>query len=231
MAGNSVVNFHPPDPGGPPSRTPSSDGGHPRRSDPLRGGGRREGWQELAGVYLTPPRSREAPGRPQWSPCPTTGREKSALMQTLRVCVRPPGGGAPLAPAGSVPVRRMAPDREGHPALPNPPRPPLRVDRAAAQLGSVWWSQHMGRQRRQARGPQTQYALPPATRVTRPLAASRRAGARPSGAPAAASAKARRTLAAGQSPAMGMAGDAEELGARPAASRVVLCPFGACGNP
>ncbi len=68
---------------------------------------------------------------------PTTRREKGALLQTLRVCVRPPGGGAPLAPAGSVPIRRMAPDREGHPALPNPPRPPSRVDRAAVRLALV----------------------------------------------------------------------------------------------
>jgi len=49
--------------------------------------------------------------------------EKGALMQTLRVCVRSPGGGAPLAPADGVPVPRVAGKQEGPPALLHPPRP------------------------------------------------------------------------------------------------------------
>lgn len=44
-------------------------------------------------------------------------------MQTLRVCVRSPGGSAPLAPADGVPVHRAAMDREALPALHNPPEP------------------------------------------------------------------------------------------------------------
>ena len=68
---------------------------------------------------------------------PTTGREKGAPLQTLRVCVRPPRGSTALAPAGGVPVRRRAPDREGRPALPNPPWPPSRVDHAAVRLALV----------------------------------------------------------------------------------------------
>lgn len=57
-------------------------------------------------------------------PGPAEQGEKGALMQTLRVCVRSPGGRAPLAPADGVPVWRSAPEQEGPPALPYPPQPP-----------------------------------------------------------------------------------------------------------
>src|SRR5699024_4793625 len=63
--------------------------------------------------------------------------ERRAHLCKPAVCVRSPGGGTALAPADGAPVRRMAPDREARPALPNPPGPPSRVDRAAAQLGPV----------------------------------------------------------------------------------------------
>lgn len=54
------------------------------------------------------PRSEERLAEPwratgRLSTDPTTGREKGALMQTLRVCVRSPRGGAALAPADGVP--------------------------------------------------------------------------------------------------------------------------------
>ena len=47
-------------------------------------------------------------------------------MQTLRVCVRSPGGGAALAPADGVPGPSgwRTPEQEGPPALPHPPGPP-----------------------------------------------------------------------------------------------------------
>ncbi len=84
---------------------------------------------------------------------PTTGREKGALMQTLRVCVRLPRGSAPPSPAGGVPVRRVAPDREGRPALPNPPRPASRVDRARAQLAPVLATAARGSAAKEERSP------------------------------------------------------------------------------
>jgi hypothetical protein len=65
---------------------PQRAAGGRRRADPVGGVGRREGWQELAGVYLTSPRSREAPGRPPLRAHPTTGREKGAPLQTRWVC-------------------------------------------------------------------------------------------------------------------------------------------------
>ena len=64
-------------------------------------------------------------------------RDKGAPLQTLRVCVRPPGDGAALPPPVASPStarrwsrRRVPPSRTllGHPA---------RVDRAVAQRGPV----------------------------------------------------------------------------------------------
>ena len=50
-------------------------------------------------------------------------------MQTLRVCVRSPGGSAMLAPADGVPGPSgwRTPEQEARPALPYPPRPPCAV--------------------------------------------------------------------------------------------------------
>jgi hypothetical protein len=174
MAGNRVVNFHP----------------------RARRGGRL--------TVLGGARARRPEGR------------RAHFRKPVGFAVRPPGDGALLAPAGSVPVRRRALDREGRPALPHPPWPPSRVDRAAVQFAPVLrgrstWLGHEGRALATGQSPamghgreaHTQYALPPATRVTRRPAAARWAGARLNGALIVASAKARRTLAAGQSPAMG----------------------------
>ncbi len=59
------------------------------------------------------------------------------LCKPVGFAVRPPGDGALLVPAGSVPVHREAVEQEARPALPHPPRPPSRVDRAAVQLALV----------------------------------------------------------------------------------------------
>jgi hypothetical protein len=67
-------------------------------------------------------------------------------MQTLRVCVRPPGGSAPRPPAGGVPhpssLRPM--EQEGRPALPHPPQPPC-AGGSRAQPGPRWAGQPRAR--------------------------------------------------------------------------------------
>ncbi len=84
---------------------------------------------------------------------PPNGREKGAPLQTLRVCVRPPGSDALLAPAGGVPVHREAVEQEGRPALPHPPRPPSRVDRVRARLGPILAGRARGSAAREGRSP------------------------------------------------------------------------------
>ena len=147
---------------------------------------------------------------------PTTGSEKGALSQTLRVC-RATSWGRRFA--GPCRQRPRPAHGTGARRASHPPEPSLATlaggscgGAARARPGgrSTW----LGREGRalatgqspamgHGREAHTQYALPPATRVTRPPAAAWWAGARLNGAPIVASAKARRTLAAGQSPAMG----------------------------
>ena len=193
MAGNRVVNFHPRAQRG--GRLAVLGGARARRPE-----GRRAHLCKpvgfacgLPGVALRPP--------------PPAASPSGAWRRIGR-------GVPPSRTLLGYPRRWIAPGRRSRPSW-----QPWRVARPRRKGTRHWAVPCHGAW---ARSTHTQYALPPATRVTRPPAAAWWAGARLNGAPIVASAKARRTLAAGQSPAMGHGRGARRAWGAPAASSLVL---------
>lgn len=102
-------------------------------------------------LTFTLPSTRERPP----GPCRATGQRPPADRQEEgRTFANPLGlpcgllGALAPAPAGGVPVRRKAPDREGRPALPNPPRPPRGWTARRCSSRPSWRPRRVARPRR-----------------------------------------------------------------------------------